>query len=83
MTSIVLWDVVVYDTHVLARMFAGAMGGWMDLFSLYSFGMDRLAVTFTHSFYFILCLSISVGTRVNFVATDSVYPLLWERVFTL
>jgi hypothetical protein len=25
-------------THVLVRMFAIAMDGWMDLFSLYSFG---------------------------------------------
>jgi hypothetical protein len=40
--------------------------------------MDRLGVTFTHSSYFILCLSVAVGTCVNFVATDCVYPLLWE-----
>jgi hypothetical protein len=23
------WDAVVQDTHVLARMFAAAIGGWM------------------------------------------------------
>jgi hypothetical protein len=44
-----MWDVVVQDTHVLARMFAADMDGLyeciyecvcgcMDLFSLYSFG---------------------------------------------
>jgi hypothetical protein len=27
-----VWDVVVQDTHVLARMFAATMdGGWMDV----------------------------------------------------
>jgi hypothetical protein len=24
-----VWDVVVQDTHVLARMFAAAMDGWL------------------------------------------------------
>jgi hypothetical protein len=28
-TGIELWDVVVQDTHVPARMFATAMDGWM------------------------------------------------------
>jgi hypothetical protein len=35
--------------------------------------MDRLGVTFTHSSYFILCLSVAVGTCVNFAAMDSVF----------
>jgi hypothetical protein len=26
-----VWDVVVQDTHVLARMFAAAMDGWLNV----------------------------------------------------
>jgi hypothetical protein len=28
--NMVLWDVVVQDIHVLGRMFAAAMEGWMN-----------------------------------------------------
>jgi hypothetical protein len=50
----------------------GSLDGWMEVghvFSLYNFGVDRLGVTFSHSSYSILCLSVAVGTCVNFTAT--------------
>jgi hypothetical protein len=74
----------VQDNHVLARMFAAAMDGWLvgwmyiwmyrSVLPLY-FWMNRLGVTFTHSSYFILCLclSVTIVTCVNFAATDSVF----------
>jgi hypothetical protein len=62
---------------------------WLDrwievghVFSLYNFGVDRLGVTYSHSSYSILCLSVAVGTCVNFVATDSVFIRWWEHVST-
>jgi hypothetical protein len=38
------------------------------VFSLYNFGVNRLGITVSHSSYVILCVSVTVGTCVNFVA---------------
>jgi hypothetical protein len=56
----------------------GWLDGWMNIWMYGSvlpllFWMDHLGVTFTHSSYLIVCLSVTVGKCVNFVATDSVF----------
>jgi hypothetical protein len=64
-----MWDVVVQDTHVLARMFAAAMDswidGWMDMFSLCSFGWTAKE-SFSPTGPILSCA----------------YPSLWVRVLT-